>query len=438
MSFICLKCIGDESLRKIARKESTKSKCDYCRDHRLCISMKDLAEIVDEPLRRFCCIGEDTPVFYGESDKPTYEQEGESLDFILQEELEIDHNAAKDLAAMLAHLDPALIQDGDYPFFSDEYNYHRKNISSWRLAESWHEFSSRIKHRRRFFDELSFELLADILGASGSSIAAELPVLEIGPGTRVESVFRARRADSRKEAYTFHENPPKELGPPPPEKATAGRMNSAGISVFYGGLSEDTAIAEVRPFVGSLVVVGEFKLQKILKILDLTRIGIVFTGSIFADDYESRAERRRFLEGFHALIAKPIQPHEEQLEYIPTQAVAEYVSNVLGFDGVLYGSAQLGVVPEDKEEPSLFVYVHEMSDDELKKHNVVLFGDAGIVGDNNVELSADANAAPSLMYVPNSAQYAKISQVNYSHERVYIFGPSESEPEPPIPVVDIF
>jgi len=367
MRRICLKCIGDEPLRKLVKKESSKSKCDYCGDHRLCISMKDLAGIVDEPLRRYCCIGEDKPVFYGESDNPSYEQEGESLDFVLQEELGIDSEAANDLASMLAHLDPALIQDGDYPFFSDEYNYHRRHISSWRLAESWHEFSSRIKHKRRFFDALAFELLADILGAPRSSIATELPVLEIGPGTRVESVFRARRADSRKEAYTIHENPPKELGPPPPEKATAGRMNSAGIAVFYGGLSEDTAIAEVRPFVGSLVVVGEFKVQKSLKILDLTKIGILFTGSIFADDYESRADRRRFLEGFHALIAKPIQPHEEQLEYIPTQAVAEYVSNVLGFDGILYGSAQLGAVPEDDDEPSLFVYMHEISDEELKK-----------------------------------------------------------------------
>jgi hypothetical protein len=392
--------------------------------------MRDLAEIVDEPLRNYCCIGDDKPVFYGESDNPSYEQEGESLEFILQEELEIEDEPAKDLASMLAQLDPALIQDGDSPFFSEEYNYHRAHLSSWHFAEAWHDFSARIKHKRRFFDELALELLADILGAPGSPKAAELPVLEIGPGTRVVSVFRARRADSRQEAYAIHENSPKELGPPPPEKATAGRMNSAGIAVFYGGLSEDTAIAEVRPFVGSLVVVGEFKLQKSLKVLDLTRIGIGFTGSIFADDYESRATRRRFLEGFHALIAKPIQPHEEQLEYIPTQAVAEYVSNVLGFDGILYGSAQLGVVPEDDHEPSLFVYMHEISDEDLKKHNIVLFGDATIVGDSDEVHPPESSSTSSLLFVQDSAHYVKISKVDYLHERVHIFGPSELEPEP--------
>jgi hypothetical protein len=186
-----------------------------------------------------------------------------------------------------------------------------------------------------------------------------------------------------------------------------------------------------------LVVVGEFKLQKSLKILDLTKIGVGFTGSIFASGYGSRAARRRFLEGFHALIAKPIQPHEEQLEYIPTQAVAEYVSNVLGFDGILFGSAQLGVVPEDDQEPSLFVYMHEISDDELKKHNIVLFGDATIV-DESGEAHFTESSATSLLYQKDSAHYVKISKVNYENERAYIYNPSDLVPEPVSHDLDLF
>lgn len=37
---------------------------------------------------------------------------------------------------------------------------------------------------------------------------------------------------------------------------------------------------------------------------------------------------------------EPVQPNHEALEYLPTQAVAEYVVNVLGFDGIRYASAQ--------------------------------------------------------------------------------------------------
>lgn len=438
MPFICLKFLGDEPLRKSAKKESSKSKCDYCGKHRLCISVQELAAIVDEPIRSYCCIGEHQPVFHGDSDSPDWVQAGESLEFILQEELGIDFDAAEALIPFLKSLDPACPYDGDEPFYSDEYNYHRRHPSSWEFAEIWQDFSNRIKHKRRYFDDDARRKLADILGAPGSPKADELPVFEIGPGTRVKSICRARRADSMQKAFAICKNPSKELGPPPPEKATAGRMNSAGIAVFYGGLSEDTAIAEVRPYVGSLVVVGEFKLQKSLKVLDLTKIGVGFAGSIFASGYESKASRRRFLEGFHSLIAKPIQPHEEQLEYIPTQAVAEYVSNVLGFDGILYGSAQLGAVPEDDHEPSLFVNMHELSEEELKKHNIVLFGDAAIVEVSGEDISPEANSSVSLQFQKDSLHSVNITMVNYTHERAYIYNPSDLVPEPVSLYLDLF
>lgn len=194
-------------------------------------------------------------------------------------------------------------------------------------------------------------------------------------------------------------------------------MNSAGISVFYGALSEDTAISEVRPYVGSLVVVGQFDITENIRVLDLSQIGIGFAGSIFDPEYESTAARYRFLEGFHSLIAKPIQPHEEQLEYIPTQAVAEYVSNVLGFNGILYGSAQLGAVPENDSEPNF--WTHELSDEDLREHNIVLFGDAATV-DTTGEVTAPYSTPHcDLLFHSDSVHAVKISKVHYTHEVAY-------------------
>jgi hypothetical protein len=115
--------------------------------------------------------------------------------------------------------------------------------------------------------------------------------------------------------------------------------------------------------------------------------GIGFTGSIFAPEYEDRVYRRRFLEGFHALIARPIQLHHEPHEYIPTQAVAEYVANVLSLDGILYASSQLGSIPETPE-PKPYVDTTELTDEELALHNVVLFGAAScVVGAANSEVT---------------------------------------------------
>jgi hypothetical protein len=422
---ICIACIGDLSLRKIARLDAAQTKCSYCGKRRLGTPMDTLAKIVDEPLRTYCRIGEEVPVFHGDSDSPDYEQEGDSLVDLLQMELNIEYDAAEDLAGILQESDPADPRDGEKPFYHSENNYHRRYIYASDYTEEWEAFSHRVKHQRRFFDDAGRLQLAEILGSPGDAKAAELPVMEIGPETRVLSVYRARRADTEDKARQILQNPVKELGPPPAPKATAGRMNPAGISVFYGALSEETATAEVRPSVGSLVVVGGFDPCQKLKLLNLSQIGVGFTGSIFDPGYEDRAARRRFLEGFHTLIARPIQPHDEVLEYIPTQAVAEYVANVLGLDGILYASAQVGAVPE-VPEPSPYVITHELSNEELAEHNVVLFGEAATVGQSAADIQKQDQQgenhpqSASLSFRANSAHAVRVKAVKYTHERAYV------------------
>jgi hypothetical protein len=389
MPCICLKCIGDESLREIVKSEATDIQCKYCERNDRGISMEGLAKIVDKFLRDYLRIGS---YMY-----PDEEQEGDSLDWVLQEELEIDYDPAVDLARILEDSEIVDIKHGEDPFYRSEENYLRSGQFSREYHEAWKDFIGRIKHRTRFFDEIARTQLASILGEPGSPKANELPWIEIGPRTKVELLFRARLADSEEKAKKILKKPSLELGPPPAVNATAGRMNPAGISVFYGALSEETAIAEVRPSVGSLVVAGRFISSRKLKLLNLPRINIGFTGSIFHPDYEDRLARFKFFEIFHALIARPIQPREELLEYIPTQAVAEYVSNILGFDGIIYASAQMGVASEDSE-----LIEEELSESELRQHNVVLLGKT------------------PLIFQAGSAHVVKIRSVTYSHEQTFI------------------
>ena len=434
MSNICLKCIGDRHLRGILKCKIIILTCSYCEKQQSSVPLGQLAQSVDGFLQRFVQIGEDHPVFHGDSDKPDHEQEGESLENLLEVELDIPFEAAKELAANMIELDPVWPPDGDEPFFVSSQSYHRR--LQWTTGEydqEWQEFSARIKHQRRFFDDEGRLRLARILGEAGSDRSAELPVLDIGPTTKGEILYRARRADSHEEALHIFKNPAANLGPPPPHLALAGRMNAAGIPVFYGALSEDTAVAEVRPSVGSLVVVGEFRPTRKLRLLDLSRIGVGFTGSIFAPEYEDRVDRRRFLEGFHALIARPIQPHHEPLEYIPTQAVAEYVSNVLSLDGILYASAQLGAIPETPQ-PKPYVRITELTNEELALHNVVLFGAASRVveaatsdGPNHhPEPSQEPHPAEALKVDPETTSVRIINSVSYMHVCEHIPDPEDS------------
>ena len=133
-------------------------------------------------------------------------------------------------------------------------------------------------------------------------------------------------------------------------------MNAFGVPVFYCALSSETAIKEVRPSIGSYVVVGKFSAVRLLKLLDLTRAGKIDPGGIFSPGYKARKEKLGFLASFDSIVSQPIRPHREALEYLPTQMFAEYIQHELGYDGVVYSSAQ------------------ESDGGELMKKNIALFG----------------------------------------------------------------
>jgi hypothetical protein len=275
--------------------------------------------------------------------------------------------------------------------------------------------------------------LERILGAVGTNEVGELPILEIGPSTPITQVYRARRVRSEDEAHRIFENPRAELGPPPPEKATAGRMNPAGIAVFYGALSAETAAAEVRPSVGGTVVMGRFAPMRSLRLLNLTQIGAGFTGSIFNPVYEDRAARLRFLRGFHRLIARPIQIDDEPLEYLPTQAVAEYVANVLGLDGLLYASAQVGAVPPDRSDDDGYFRSTGLAPEGLHQHNVVLFrvttvsGLSGQGSQHGQAAQTASHVARDLAFQVGSAEVWRITAISHEHERVYLGDPRATD-----------
>jgi hypothetical protein len=374
---VCLTCMGDEHVRALALPTAGHGDCDYCASVNVPgIALGEVAELITETLEQSLVPGDDEAHYGGDSDRPEYVQEGDDLCTTLQNELEIDDQLASDLADELIERDPTDPRDGGSPFFDSETCYVRRHVRGTEYDALWREFCDRVKHKHRFFDERARNLLAQLLGEGLAGTGApepRLPELVVGPSTRIPFLHRARCARSQEEAKLFLHTS-RELGPPPHDKATAGRMNPQGIPVFYGAASLDTAVSEVRASVGGLVVIGQFHVERTLRLLDLSRIQMQFTGSIFAPGYLDRAARARFLEGFHARIMRPVLPHEEALEYLPTQAVAEYVHTTLNFDGIFYQSVQLGEI-EDPEQ-SQYVRNVEISDEELGRHNVVLLGAA--------------------------------------------------------------
>lgn len=223
------------------------------------------------------------------------------------------------------------IQHGEEPFFGREEGYEETPVSDYEYQELWESFCNSVQHDTRFFNEHAIGILKGIFDGikSGKLEDGRSPIYEIGRGTRIDSVFRARVVRSGADMLRFVNNPSKELGPPPKNIATTDRMNPAGVSVFYGALDEHTCTAELRLAVGESAVLGKFRIARNLRVLDFTRFK-EFQGpvSMFDPSFSSVISQRKFLRRFRHEITRPIRPTDQEISYVPTQAVAEYLAKI--------------------------------------------------------------------------------------------------------------
>lgn len=406
---ICKQCIGDAHLRSQAAADSCRGECAFCGKRRQCTTIGALADLVREPLEFAYRFGDR----YWEG-----QQEGEDLTFIIQEEAGIDYDAAEALTAVLIDTDPADPREGGEPFFTSDESYVRTTLFHGEHFSIWKDFEHRVKHERRYFDGGARDLLAKILGTEDQAGREALPTVFLGTSEAVNTVYRARLAPSEAEARRFLAAPSRELGPPPIGEIRGGRMNATGIPAFYGTLSIETAVAEVRPPVGGEVAVAAFEATRKLRVLDLNALAGQNLGSIFDPEFQDLAFRQTFLSTFLWLITRPIQPHVAQIEYIPTQAVAEYFSSELGFDGLLYASAQTGD----------YSFLYDEDTTERDQDCVVLFRDAGVVQEGHMAvrpatdewgLPTESTATdPGLRYKPGSLQFRRVTQIQIKHEQI--------------------
>ena len=149
----------------------------------------------------------------------------------------------------------------------------------------------------------------------------------LSPGTKL---YRARIND---ENINFSA---KDLTSPPPEQSRNSRMSPAGISFFYGGLTPDVCVHEVRPNVAENIVVAEFEVIQELFVLNLA-IENEARASIFDPDYIFTYEEyfKPFLEHFALDISKPIRKTDYEIEYTPTQVFTEFIK-AISFKDFIY------------------------------------------------------------------------------------------------------
>lgn len=347
--YVCVECIGDTILKDEIKSLRCRRACTYCGRSEQAVSIESLAERVDNVYMMVVDFGNEYPTADEYSDNAIWKNEGVTPTDIVQELIECDTSEiADDIVAELSQKEMySVVKDGETAWYDDTSAIYTIKIPrDPAFHETWSSFKQSVKHSRRFFNEEATALLAEILTPiiAGDWPPGRSAVRTIKPTDPDHFIYRGRQANGSASQLVIHGSPIRQLSAPPPHLNLAGRMNAAGTGAFYASFDKKTCIAELRSPVGGEAVIGKFEILRPLRVLDLTILeNAPASISYFQSDFIEKHAYRRFVEGFHEEIKKPIIPVQETLEYLPTQFVCEYLWTHAEpkLDGLIYGSSQL-------------------------------------------------------------------------------------------------
>lgn len=346
-SAICWKCFEDEYLQRIIKEEYKPGECVVCgNDNNNAITVEDLGKLIEPILRERFRPGRHRLKF-DEDNRSWYEQEGEPLSYAVQIVLNQNFDFVDKIVDAVTEAEGCRPRDSMEAYFNADINYVETPVRVAHYFKEWDYALRELKHQRRFFSpsaqslfEKLFTGINEMKAWNDGSKVYESVVYEMPVGYEF---FRGRVCDPSLTLKDVYSDPMKYVGPPPADRARAGRMNADGVAVFYAAKHRETCIAELRPALGSDSVVITVRTSKPLRLLDFTRLEESHGSglSYFQPDFTVEVEKRAFLRQLHTLISQPIIPGKES-DYLITQTMAEYLAHVHcpGFDGILFSSVQ--------------------------------------------------------------------------------------------------
>lgn len=327
---VCHECVGDPFLKAEIKANGRAGLCSRCARRRRAISVDDLKWRIDEVFKSNFQpgLGRDAARIFADIAGIGEAFAGELVD---------------DLSSSYGYLAGRGRCDDPYDFEG----FEECGPDHEAADDRWHAFQKTVRQEARFFNRAAENWLDDIFTGLDAqrTWGNEGVICRIGVDDENSGFYRARVASSEAELGRILSSPMAELGPPPNGNASAGRMNAAGVSVFYGAVDVETCISEIRPPVGASVVVGRFHLLRPVRLLDFDLLAqIEAHGSHFDPHYIRKRDGVHFLRAFGRQIARPILPGDEAFGYLPTQVVADYLAQRLApaIDGMFYRSTQTG------------------------------------------------------------------------------------------------
>jgi hypothetical protein len=239
---VCSECVDDGFLRAEIKKDGHDGTCFYCGQDRRTFSIDQIADLVGTALSEFFYRTEANPP----DDERGWHREGRPVADVLND-AGIGYVATEDILRALAERHRIEQGDGleECPFGDNAQYAKKESVDAWDLEGDWRNFERSLKTETRYFNRGAQTTLASIFdGIDGHSTTNGRPiVVEAGPGTNLAVLYRARVFHTGGRLWKAMKRPDEEIGPPPPSLAVAGRMNAAGIAVFYGATDPSVALS---------------------------------------------------------------------------------------------------------------------------------------------------------------------------------------------------
>ncbi len=341
---LCSACVLEPHLHETILRDGLYESCFYCGEESNTFSINQIADLINDILN----------TLYDPLEMPNEEPEavsGQPIAQVIGDLLVAEFAIAEDIRQVLADRRAIEYKEEaleDSLFHPARPYKGKRSVNSFEFDWDWSRFEAALKTEARYFNVAAQEILTSIFEGIHERKATNgrAVVIEAGPGTDFETLYRARVFQKEEEFREALKQPDVKLGPPPHSLAIAGRMNAAGISVFYGATQAAVAYSEVRPPAGGRVIVGCFEVTEPLKLLDLVALVNLAdeTGSPFDAAHLQGLKRAQFLRGLTLRLSRPVMPTDEPLDYLPTQAVADFLAMEGGhaLDGIIYPSVQAG------------------------------------------------------------------------------------------------
>ena len=205
---------------------------------------------------------------------------------------------------------------------------------SFKSWQSYWTFSQEVTRGNRYIhNDAIKEFLSNVLDTSKAHVKIASP----------GSVFWRAQLGSEWLEETVDEPIQLPLSParmkPLQYEASEGRVNPKGIPCLYLATDQETAMAEVRPWLHSDISVWQFKTVRELRLIDCS-VHAPKTGGFrfFFEEPDEKEKEKAVWADIDRAFSRPVTLSDKSSDYVPTQIIAE-LFKTNGSDGILYKSS---------------------------------------------------------------------------------------------------